>query len=202
MICFVFMYCKHGWSINSVWKIVFNILHIIIVNSIFLFFPIKLILCRPSVPVGKVEASLSSSSLSVQDVLRQRYSVTWHPRLLYLIVSDGYMVTVMRLLDRPTPAFLIKSLLKDTSKDLEKAFRKLDKSQVVNKKPLEIGKASASVWIFYKAFLLNALFVFFVFRFIWGHGWNVYLAWTLTAALRCWTSLLRAGLQRQNLWYQ
>lgn len=76
------------------------------------------------------EASLSSSSLSVRDVMRQRYSVTWHPRLLYLIVSDGYMATVMRVLDRPSPALLLKTLLKDTRKDLEKTSRMLDESQV------------------------------------------------------------------------
>lgn len=75
---------------------------------------------------------MSSSSLSVRDVLRQRYSVTWHPRLLYLIVSDGYMATVMRVLDRPSPALTLKTLLKDTSTDLEKASRLLDKSQVVD----------------------------------------------------------------------
>lgn len=56
--------------------------------------------------------------------------MTWHPRLLYLIVSDGYMATVMRVLDRLSPALLLKTLLKDTSKDLEKASRILDKSQV------------------------------------------------------------------------
>uniref|UniRef100_A0A7N8WQ10 Ciliogenesis and planar polarity effector 1 n=1 Tax=Mastacembelus armatus TaxID=205130 RepID=A0A7N8WQ10_9TELE len=84
------------------------------------------------------EASLSSSSLSVRDVLRQRYSVTWHPRLLYLIVSDGYMATVMRVLDRPSPAMLLKTLLKDTSKDLEKASRTLDKSKVVKEGLIEI----------------------------------------------------------------
>ncbi|KAG8010704.1 Protein JBTS17 [Nibea albiflora] len=84
----------------------------------------------PPVSSGKVEASLSSSSLSIRDILRQRYSVTWHPRLLYLIVSDGYMATVMRVLDRLSPALLLKTLLKDTSKDLEKASRILDKSQI------------------------------------------------------------------------
>lgn len=84
----------------------------------------------------KGEASLSSSSMSVRDVLRQRYSVTWHPRLLYLIVSDGYMATVMRVLDRPSPAVFLKTLLKDVSKDLEKASCKLDKSQVINKRYL------------------------------------------------------------------
>ena len=79
---------------------------------------------------GSVEAHLSSSSLSVRDVLRQRYSVTWHPRLMYLIVSDGYMATVMRLRDRPSPARLLKSLLKDTSRDLEKTSLKLEQSKV------------------------------------------------------------------------
>ncbi|TNN81260.1 putative protein C5orf42 [Liparis tanakae] len=84
---------------------------------------------RAPVSAGKGEASLSSSSLSVRDVLRQRYSVTWHPRLLYLIVSDGYMATVMRVLEKPSANLILKTLLKDTSTDLEKASRILDKSQ-------------------------------------------------------------------------
>ncbi|KAM6975927.1 LOW QUALITY PROTEIN: ciliogenesis and planar polarity effector 1 [Tautogolabrus adspersus] len=95
------------------------------------FLPLHpLVTYRPPVSAGNKDASLSSSSLSVRDVLRQRYSVTWHPRLLYLIVSDGYMATVMRVLDKPSPALLLKTLLKDTSKDLEKASRVLDKSQI------------------------------------------------------------------------
>ncbi|CAK6959484.1 ciliogenesis and planar polarity effector 1 [Scomber scombrus] len=95
------------------------------------FLPLHpLITYRPPMSAGKGEASLSSSSMSVRDVLRQRYSVTWHPRLFYLIVSDGYMATVLRVLDRPSPALLLKTLLKDTSKDLEKASRILDKSQI------------------------------------------------------------------------
>ncbi|XP_051268723.1 ciliogenesis and planar polarity effector 1 isoform X1 [Dicentrarchus labrax] len=95
------------------------------------FLPLHpLVTYRPPMTAGKGEASLSSSSLSVRDVLRQRYSVTWHPRLLYLIVSDGYMATVMRVLDRPSAALMLKTLLKDTSKDLEKASRILDKSQI------------------------------------------------------------------------
>ncbi|KAI3362297.1 hypothetical protein L3Q82_012605 [Scortum barcoo] len=85
---------------------------------------------RPPTSAGQGEASLSSSSLSVRDVLRQRYSVTWHPRLLYLIVSDGYMATVMRVLEKPSAALLLKTLLNNTSKDLEKASRMLDKSQI------------------------------------------------------------------------
>ncbi|XP_074546537.1 ciliogenesis and planar polarity effector 1 isoform X2 [Halichoeres trimaculatus] len=95
------------------------------------FLPLHpLVTLRPPVTVGNKEASLSSSSLSVRDVLRQRYSVTWHPRLLYLIVSDGYMATVLRVFDKPTPALMLKTLLKDTSRDLEKAIQVLDKSQV------------------------------------------------------------------------
>lgn len=88
--------------------------------------------CRPQLSPGKGEASLSSSSQSVRDGLRQRYSVTWHPRLLYLIVSDGYMATVMRVLGKPSAALLLKDLLKNTTQDLEKASGKLEKSQVKN----------------------------------------------------------------------
>lgn len=88
--------------------------------------------CRPQLSPGKEEASLSSSAQSARDVLRQRYSVTWHPRLLYLIVSDGYMATVMRVLGKPSAALLLKDLLKNTTHDLEKASGKLEKSQVKN----------------------------------------------------------------------
>ncbi|XP_029025275.1 ciliogenesis and planar polarity effector 1 [Betta splendens] len=94
------------------------------------FLPLHpLVTYRPTGAAGKGDASLSSSSLSVRDVLRQRYSVTWHPRLLYFIVSDGYMATVMRVLGRPSPGLVLKTLLKDASKDLERAGRFLDKSQ-------------------------------------------------------------------------
>ncbi|KAF7217094.1 ciliogenesis and planar polarity effector 1 isoform X2 [Nothobranchius furzeri] len=102
------------------------------------FLPLHpLVTYRPPVSAGRPEASLSSSSLSVRDILRQRYSVTWHPRLLYLIVSDGYMATVLRMLDRPSPALFLNDLLKDVSKDLEKASSKLGKSQVNVKAWLE-----------------------------------------------------------------
>lgn len=70
--------------------------------------------------------------------MRQRYSVTWHPRLLYLIVSDGYMATVMRVLERPSPVLLLKTLLKHARKDLEKASRTLGESQVISSGLLEI----------------------------------------------------------------
>ncbi|XP_029372415.1 ciliogenesis and planar polarity effector 1 isoform X2 [Echeneis naucrates] len=95
------------------------------------FLPLHpLVTYQPPLSAGNREASLSSSSLSVWDGLRQRYSVTWHPRLLYLIVSDGYMATVMRVLGRPSAGLYLKTLLKDTNRDLEKASCKLDKSQI------------------------------------------------------------------------
>ncbi|XP_020563328.1 protein JBTS17 isoform X3 [Oryzias latipes] len=94
------------------------------------FLPLHpLVTYRPPMSARKGEASLSSSSMSVRDILRQRYSVTWHPRLFYLIVSDGYMATVMRLPDRPSPALILKTLLKDIRKDLEATSCKLDRSK-------------------------------------------------------------------------
>ncbi|CAG5867458.1 unnamed protein product [Menidia menidia] len=102
------------------------------------FLPLHpLVTYRPQMSGWKGEASLSSSSMSARDILRQRYSVTWHPRLLYLIVSDGYMATVLRVLDRPSPDLLLKTLLQDTRKALVKITRKLDKTQVHMKTWLE-----------------------------------------------------------------
>ncbi|XP_035990365.1 LOW QUALITY PROTEIN: ciliogenesis and planar polarity effector 1 [Fundulus heteroclitus] len=95
------------------------------------FLPLHpLVTYRPPLSAGNGEASLSSSSLSVRDLLRQRFSVTWHPRLLYLIVSDGYMATVMKVRDRHSLALFLEALLKETGRDLEKASVKLEKSQV------------------------------------------------------------------------
>uniref|UniRef100_H3CUI4 Ciliogenesis and planar polarity effector 1 n=1 Tax=Tetraodon nigroviridis TaxID=99883 RepID=H3CUI4_TETNG len=94
------------------------------------FLPLHpLVTYRPHLLPGKGEASLSSSGRSLRDVFRQRYSVTWHPRLLYLIVSDGYMATVIRVLGKPSAAFLLKGLIKNTTEDLEKASGILEKSQ-------------------------------------------------------------------------
>lgn len=113
---------------------------------------------RPPFSAGKDDASLSSSSLSVRDVMRQRYSVTWHPRLLYLIVSDGYMATVMRVLHRPSPVTLLKMLLKDTTADLEKLSEKLCKSQVVKKQTLREFRVRC--WfLFFKFFLFMCPFL-------------------------------------------
>ncbi|KAM6986487.1 ciliogenesis and planar polarity effector 1 [Aplochiton taeniatus] len=88
-----------------------------------------LVIYRPPGQAGAGEASLSSSSASVRDILRQRFSVTWHPRLPYLIVSDGYMATVLRAAERPSPALLIQDLLQDTRQGLEKASCTLEHSQ-------------------------------------------------------------------------
>ncbi|XP_054613801.1 ciliogenesis and planar polarity effector 1 isoform X2 [Dunckerocampus dactyliophorus] len=94
------------------------------------FLPLHpLVTYRPQAETGSAEACLSSSSVSARDVMRQRYSVTWHPRLLYCIVSDGYMATVLRVLNRPSPAMLVKAELDNTSKDLRKASQLLDTSQ-------------------------------------------------------------------------
>lgn len=94
------------------------------------FLPLHpLVTYRAPSSAGKEEATLSSSSLSMQDVMRQRYSVTWHPQLFYFIVSDGYMATVVRVLEKISPDLLFKMLLKDTTFELEKASQLLEKSQ-------------------------------------------------------------------------
>ncbi|XP_017163381.1 uncharacterized protein C5orf42 homolog isoform X3 [Poecilia reticulata] len=94
------------------------------------FLPLHpLVTYRPPLSAENREASLSSSSLSVRDLLRQRFSVTWHPRLPYLIVSDGYMATVMKVQDKHSPGLFLKALLKETYADLEKTSCKLEKSQ-------------------------------------------------------------------------
>ncbi|XP_034629030.1 ciliogenesis and planar polarity effector 1 isoform X2 [Trachemys scripta elegans] len=65
------------------------------------------------------------SSASESDLMRQRFSVTSHSRLPYLIVSDGYMVTVLRFSDNLLPSGVMRSLLLDSAQRLEKMHQSL-----------------------------------------------------------------------------
>ncbi|XP_072570362.1 ciliogenesis and planar polarity effector 1 isoform X2 [Paramormyrops kingsleyae] len=65
------------------------------------------------------DASPPSSCASAQDVLRQRYSVSWHPQLACLVVSDGYTATVLRIPRRPSAAAFVGALLLDAMEALE-----------------------------------------------------------------------------------
>uniref|UniRef100_A0A7M4FC75 Ciliosis and planar polarity effector complex subunit 1 n=1 Tax=Crocodylus porosus TaxID=8502 RepID=A0A7M4FC75_CROPO len=65
------------------------------------------------------------SSASENDLMRQRFSVTAHPRLPYLIFSDGYMVTVLRFVDNLSPSGFIRSLLLDSAQKLERVHQGL-----------------------------------------------------------------------------
>ncbi|XP_075397060.1 ciliogenesis and planar polarity effector 1 isoform X3 [Tenrec ecaudatus] len=63
------------------------------------------------------------SSASDGDPTRQRFSVKAHSRLPYLIISDGYMVTTLRFLDKLSPSVLMRSLLLDSTQRLEKTYQ-------------------------------------------------------------------------------
>ncbi|XP_058267346.1 ciliogenesis and planar polarity effector 1 isoform X3 [Hemibagrus wyckioides] len=85
------------------------------------FLPLHpLVTYRPPVPSQPPDDALSSSSMSLGDPMRQRYSVTWHPRLPCLIVSDGYMVTVLNMSRRPTPSSLMSHFLMETTQALDR----------------------------------------------------------------------------------
>ncbi|XP_041251942.1 ciliogenesis and planar polarity effector 1 isoform X2 [Onychostruthus taczanowskii] len=62
--------------------------------------------------------SLGSSD-SERDLLKQRFSVASHPRLPYLIVSDGYMITLLRFPNNFSPSGFMRSLLLDSAQQLE-----------------------------------------------------------------------------------
>ncbi|MEE6458032.1 hypothetical protein FKM82_000158 [Ascaphus truei] len=72
-----------------------------------------------SAPESRGTNNSLGSSVSESDLLRQRYSVTCHPRLPYLIVSDGYMVTALRFAKNMSPYHFMKSLLLDSAQRLK-----------------------------------------------------------------------------------
>ncbi|KAM7076508.1 ciliogenesis and planar polarity effector 1 isoform 1-T3 [Ciconia maguari] len=65
------------------------------------------------------------SSASESDLMRQRFSVASHSRLPYLVVSDGYMITVLRFPNNLSPSGFIRSLLLDSTQRLENIRRNL-----------------------------------------------------------------------------
>ncbi|KFP56521.1 Uncharacterized protein C5orf42, partial [Cariama cristata] len=65
------------------------------------------------------------SSASESDLTRQRFSVASHSRLPYLIVSDGYMITLLRFHNNLSPSGFIRSLLLDSTQRLENIRRNL-----------------------------------------------------------------------------
>ncbi|KFQ20503.1 Uncharacterized protein C5orf42, partial [Merops nubicus] len=70
------------------------------------------------------------SSASESDLMRQRFSVASHSRLPYLIVSDGYMVTVLRFHNNLSPSAFVRSLLLDSTQRLENI-----RGNLLNSKP-------------------------------------------------------------------
>ncbi|CAH2296477.1 JBTS17 isoform X3 [Pelobates cultripes] len=92
------------------------------------FIPLHpLITYRPPVSVLESHDPNNSlgSTISVTDTMRQRYSVTCHPRLPYLIVSDGYMFTALRFAKNVSSYNFMKSLLLDSAQRLESVRHRL-----------------------------------------------------------------------------
>ncbi|XP_069736244.1 ciliogenesis and planar polarity effector 1 [Phaenicophaeus curvirostris] len=78
-----------------------------------------LITCRQQHSSCRDSSHSLGSSASESDLMRQRFSVASHSRLPYLIVSDGYMITVLRLPNNLSPSGFMRSLLLDSTQRLE-----------------------------------------------------------------------------------
>ncbi|XP_039608785.1 ciliogenesis and planar polarity effector 1-like [Polypterus senegalus] len=77
------------------------------------------------------------SEVSLKDDMRQRFSVNAHWRLPYLIVSDGYMVTVLNISSNFLPSNFMSSILEDTRQRLKKIKQTLLLSQPQNREKLK-----------------------------------------------------------------
>lgn len=76
-----------------------------------------------------LDASLSSEQ---RDPLRQRFSVAPHPRLPLLLISDGYMVTVLQVPGQLSCVGLMQGLVTECSHQL-KSLKETRCLQVKNK---------------------------------------------------------------------
>ncbi|XP_063149235.1 ciliogenesis and planar polarity effector 1 [Candoia aspera] len=91
------------------------------------FGPAEFIPLHPLITYRSQDSFLNShdSSVSEGDPMRQRFSVTSHSSLPYLIASDGYMVTVLKFSGGFSPSTYTKSLLLDSAQRLEKLHHNL-----------------------------------------------------------------------------
>ncbi|NWQ79180.1 CPLN1 protein, partial [Columbina picui] len=78
-----------------------------------------LITCRQQHSFCQDSSQSLGSSASENDLMRQRFSVASHSRLPYLIVSDGYMITVLKFPNNLSPSGFIRTLLLDSTQQLE-----------------------------------------------------------------------------------
>ncbi|XP_010017134.1 PREDICTED: uncharacterized protein C5orf42 homolog, partial [Nestor notabilis] len=84
-----------------------------------------LITCRQQHSFYQDSSQSLGSSASESDLMRQRFSVASHSRLPYLVVSDGYMITVLRFPNNLSPSGFIRTLLLDSTQRLESIRRNL-----------------------------------------------------------------------------
>ncbi|KFV69765.1 Uncharacterized protein C5orf42, partial [Dryobates pubescens] len=84
-----------------------------------------LITCRQQHSSCQDSSQSLGSSASESDIMRQRFSVASHSRLPYLIVSDGYMITVLRFPNNLSPSGFVRSLLLDSAQRLENTYQNL-----------------------------------------------------------------------------
>ncbi|XP_034298270.1 ciliogenesis and planar polarity effector 1 isoform X3 [Pantherophis guttatus] len=91
------------------------------------FGPAEFIPLHPLITHRSQNSFLNShdSSVSEGDFMRQRFSVTCHSSLPYLIASDGYMVTVLKFSSEFSPSTYTKSLLLDSAQRLERLHHNL-----------------------------------------------------------------------------
>uniref|UniRef100_UPI00398E864E ciliogenesis and planar polarity effector 1 n=1 Tax=Pristiophorus japonicus TaxID=55135 RepID=UPI00398E864E len=61
----------------------------------------------------------AASSTSENDPMKQQFSLAAHPRLPYLIVSDGYMFTVLRFAENVSASSVLKRLLLEVTQGLD-----------------------------------------------------------------------------------
>ncbi|XP_065511533.1 ciliogenesis and planar polarity effector 1 isoform X2 [Caloenas nicobarica] len=88
-----------------------------------------LITCRQQHSFCQDSSQSLGSSASENDLMRQRFSVASHSRLPYLIVSDGYMITVLKFPNNLSPSGFIRTLLLDSTQRLENIRRNLLNSE-------------------------------------------------------------------------
>ncbi|XP_038659853.1 ciliogenesis and planar polarity effector 1 [Scyliorhinus canicula] len=101
---------------------------------------------QPQPLVLNVEHTESAgSSISESDPMRQRFSLAAHPRLPYLIVSDGYMFTVLRFADNYSAWSVLKTLLLEVTQDLDDVQHLLANSENKDVKLLPMSSLKRSV---------------------------------------------------------
>ena len=97
---------------------------------------------RPNSPISM------ASTLESEKSLKQKFSVTCHPRLPIVLCSDGYLVTVLQMTTVVTPHDIAAFSLVETNHKMKILIDKFNLNVSLLRRAKKRGKINVIRWVY------------------------------------------------------